>query len=30
MRIRGYYTTGDDGFMKQLLHDIRQLERERA
>jgi len=30
MRIRGYYTTGDDNFMRQLLHDIRQLERERA
>jgi len=30
MRIRGYYTTGDDSFMRQLLHDIRQLERERA
>ena len=30
MRIRGYYTTGDDSFMRQLLHDIRQLERERG
>ena len=30
MRIRGYYLTGDDGFMRQLLHDIRQLEREGA
>jgi protein SCO1/2 len=26
MRIRGYYTTGDDGFMPKLMHDIRQLE----
>ena len=24
-RIRGYYITGDDGFMPKLLHDIRQL-----
>jgi protein SCO1/2 len=28
-RIRGFYTFGDDGFMPQLLHDIRQLESER-
>jgi len=28
MRIRGYYSTSEDGFMGQLLHDIRQLERE--
>jgi protein SCO1/2 len=28
MRIRGYYSTSEDGFMPQLLHDIRQLERE--
>jgi len=27
MRIRGYYSTGEDNFMPQLLHDIRQLER---
>lgn len=27
MRIRGYYLTGEDNFMPQLLHDIRQLER---
>lgn len=27
MRIRGYYSTSEDGFMQQLLHDIRQLER---
>ncbi len=29
-RIRGYYTTDDDGFMAKLLHDVRQLERERS
>jgi protein SCO1/2 len=29
-RIRGYYMTGDDSFMPKLLHDIRQLERERS
>jgi len=28
MRIRGYYSTSEDGFMPRLLHDIRQLERE--
>jgi protein SCO1 len=28
MRIRGYYSTSEDNFMTQLLHDIRQLERE--
>ncbi len=28
MRIRGYYSTAEDDFMPQLLHDIRQLERE--
>src|SRR5215475_7419843 len=28
MRIRGYYTTGDDAFMPKLIHDVRQLERE--
>jgi protein SCO1/2 len=27
MSIRGYYSTGEDNFMPQLLHDIRQLER---
>jgi protein SCO1/2 len=27
MRIRGYYSTGEDNFMTQLMHDIRQLER---
>jgi protein SCO1/2 len=27
MRIRGYYSSGEDNFMTQLLHDIRQLER---
>jgi protein SCO1/2 len=29
-RIRGYYTTGEDGFMPKLMHDIRQLEREKS
>jgi protein SCO1/2 len=29
-RIRGYYTTGEDGFLPQLMHDIRQLERDRS
>jgi protein SCO1/2 len=29
-RIRGYYVTGDDGFMPKLIHDIRQLEREKS
>jgi protein SCO1/2 len=29
MQIRGYYSTTDDGFMKKLLGDIRQLEGER-
>jgi len=29
-RIRGFYTTGEDAFMPQLLHDIRQLEAERT
>ena len=28
MRIRGYYSSSEDDFMRQLLHDIRQLERE--
>jgi protein SCO1/2 len=27
-RIRGFYTTSDDGFLKRLLHDIRQLQRD--
>jgi protein SCO1/2 len=27
-RIRGYYISADDGFMKNLIHDIRQLERD--
>jgi protein SCO1/2 len=26
-RIRGYYVTGQDGFMPKLMHDIRQLKR---
>ena len=29
-RIRGYYISGEDGFMPKLMHDIRQLERERS
>ena len=28
-RIRGYYASSDDGFMDRLLHDLRQLEREK-
>jgi protein SCO1 len=28
MRIRGYYTSSEDGFLSQLVHDIRQLERD--
>jgi protein SCO1 len=27
--IRGFYTYGEDSFMRDLLHDVRQLERER-
>jgi cytochrome oxidase Cu insertion factor (SCO1/SenC/PrrC family) len=27
-RIRGYYLSSDDGFPKNLLHDIRQLQSE--
>ena len=27
-RIRGYYVTGQDGFMPKLMHDIRQLRRD--
>jgi len=27
-RIRGFYTYGEDGFMPQLMHDVRQLEAE--
>jgi protein SCO1 len=30
MRIRGYYTTGEDGFMPRLMHDIRQLEADKS
>jgi protein SCO1/2 len=26
MKIRGYYTTGEDGFMVNLMHDLRQLQ----
>jgi len=29
-RIRGYYTTSEDSFMPKLVHDIRQLEREKS
>jgi len=29
-RIRGYYISSDDGFPKNLLHDIRQLQRDRS
>jgi len=29
-RIRGYYVSGDDGFETKLMHDIRQLEREKS
>jgi protein SCO1/2 len=29
-RIRGYYITSEDGFMPKLMHDIRQLEREKS
>ena len=28
-RIRGYYTTSEDGFLRRLVHDVRQLEREK-
>jgi protein SCO1 len=28
--IRGYYVTGEDGFMPKLMHDIRQLERDKS
>lgn len=28
-QIRGYYLTSEDGFMPKLMHDIRQLEREK-
>jgi protein SCO1/2 len=29
-RIRGYYITGEDGFLPKLMHDIRQLEKEKS
>jgi protein SCO1/2 len=29
-RIRGYYVTGEDGFQSKLIHDIRQLSREKS
>jgi protein SCO1/2 len=28
-QIRGFYTYGEDGFLRNLLHDVRQLEQER-
>jgi protein SCO1 len=28
-RIRGFYTYSEDGFMPQLMHDVRQLEGEK-
>ena len=30
MRIRGFYTTGEDSFMPKLMHDIRQLEADKS
>jgi protein SCO1 len=30
MRIRGYYSSDEDGFLPKLLHDIRRLESERS
>ena len=30
MKIRGYYTIGEDNFQPQLMHDIRQLEADRT
>ncbi len=30
MRIRGYYSSDEDGFMPKLLRDIRRLEREKS
>ena len=29
-RIRGYYITGEDGFHAKLIHDIRQLARDKS
>jgi len=29
-RIRGYYITGEDAFLPRLMHDIRQLQREKS
>jgi protein SCO1/2 len=29
-RIRGYYASSEDNFLKQLLSDLRQLEREKS
>jgi protein SCO1/2 len=29
-RIRGYYVTGEDGFLPKLMHDIRQLDKEKS
>jgi protein SCO1/2 len=30
MRIRGYYSSDEEGFLPKLLHDLRQLEHERS
>jgi protein SCO1/2 len=29
-RIRGYYITGEDGFLPKLMHDIRQVEKDKS
>ncbi len=29
-RIRGYYISSEDGFLQRLVHDVRQLEREKS
>jgi hypothetical protein len=29
-RIRGYYSSEEDGFLPMLLHDLRQLEAEKS
>jgi protein SCO1/2 len=30
MRVRGYYSTSEDAFLPQLMHDIRQLEQDKS
>ncbi len=30
MRIRGYYISNEDGFLRRLVHDVRQLEQEKS